>query len=136
MEKVQIENFHYDNLPIMTLIVIYCIMQFVFYSLVPVVLYETGATSLQLTLLTADFFNILFGILIHQYKVYNILYSQQRIKQGFVKRAIAKFFIIFFFTVSHFVLFIVRANDDRYLRLRDKTYTDDVAGFASWKPTN
>ncbi|XP_014213593.1 solute carrier family 35 member F2-like isoform X2 [Copidosoma floridanum] len=74
LEKVQVENFHYDNLPIMASIVIYCITQFVFYSLVPVVLYETGATSLQLTLLTADFFNILFGILIHQYKFHTLYF--------------------------------------------------------------
>ncbi|KAJ8665345.1 hypothetical protein QAD02_007007 [Eretmocerus hayati] len=73
LERVQIETFRYDNVLLMTLLVVFCITQFVFYSLVPVVLYETGATSLQLTLLTADFCNILFGILSRQYK-FHILY--------------------------------------------------------------
>ncbi|XP_031777712.1 solute carrier family 35 member F2 isoform X1 [Nasonia vitripennis] len=74
LERVQIESFHFDNVLIMTFLVVYCITQFVFYSLVPVVLYETGATSLQLALLTADFFNILFGMLIHQYKFHTLYF--------------------------------------------------------------
>ncbi|XP_023317866.1 solute carrier family 35 member F2-like isoform X1 [Trichogramma pretiosum] len=73
LERVQLEAFQYENVLLISFLVIYCITQFVFYSLIPVVLYETGATSLQLTLLTADFFNILLGMLIHQYK-FHVLY--------------------------------------------------------------
>ncbi|XP_011496405.1 PREDICTED: solute carrier family 35 member F2-like [Ceratosolen solmsi marchali] len=74
LERVQIESFQFNNVIIMTCLLIYCITQFVFYSLIPVVLYETGATSLQLALLTADFFNILFGMLIHQYKFHTLYF--------------------------------------------------------------
>ncbi|XP_047344502.1 solute carrier family 35 member F2-like isoform X2 [Vespa velutina] len=68
LERLQIESFQWDNVPVITFLVAYCITQFVFFSLVPVVLYESGATALQLALLTADSFNILSGILIHHYK--------------------------------------------------------------------
>ncbi|XP_058788815.1 solute carrier family 35 member F2-like isoform X2 [Phymastichus coffea] len=74
LEKVQIESFPFDNVLLMTFLVVYCITQFVFYSLVPVVLYETGATALQLTLLTADIFNILFGMLLHKYKFHTLYF--------------------------------------------------------------
>lgn len=40
-----------------------------FFSLVPVILFESGATALQLALLTSDSFNILAGMLNHHYKV-------------------------------------------------------------------
>lgn len=81
MEKVQLEMYRFDNVLIMTFLVVFCITQFVFYSLVPVVLYETGATSLQLSLLTADFFNVLFGMLIHQYKVNDAIPFGSRLLQ-------------------------------------------------------
>nr|XP_050844679.1 solute carrier family 35 member F2-like isoform X2 [Vespula vulgaris] len=68
LERLQIELFHWDNVPVITFLVVYCIAQFVFFSLVPVVLYETGATALQLALLSADSFNILWGIMLHHYK--------------------------------------------------------------------
>lgn len=69
LERLQIETFHWEDALTVTYLVVYSITQFVFYSLIPVILYESGATALQLSLLTADFFNVLFGILIHRYKV-------------------------------------------------------------------
>ncbi|XP_015609519.1 solute carrier family 35 member F2 isoform X2 [Cephus cinctus] len=72
LEK-QMESFQWESAPVIPFLVVYCITQFVFFSLVPVILFESGATALQLALLTADFFNILFGMLIHQYK-FNTLY--------------------------------------------------------------
>lgn len=63
------ETFHWNNAPVITFLVVYCIAQFVFFSLVPVILHESGATALQLALLTADSFNVLSGMLIHEYKV-------------------------------------------------------------------
>ncbi|KAF7414749.1 hypothetical protein HZH68_003238 [Vespula germanica] len=74
LERLQIELFHWDNVPVITFLVVYCIAQFVFFSLVPVVLYETGATALQLALLTADSFNIVSGILLHHYKFHTLYF--------------------------------------------------------------
>ncbi|XP_047344503.1 solute carrier family 35 member F1-like isoform X3 [Vespa velutina] len=74
LERLQIESFQWDNVPVITFLVAYCITQFVFFSLVPVVLYESGATALQLALLTADSFNILSGILIHHYKFHTLYF--------------------------------------------------------------
>ncbi|KAL2747951.1 solute carrier family 35 member F2-like isoform X2 [Vespula maculifrons] len=74
LERLQIELFHWDNVPVITFLVVYCIAQFVFFSLVPVVLYETGATALQLALLSADSFNILWGIMLHHYKFHTLYF--------------------------------------------------------------
>ncbi|XP_017876802.1 solute carrier family 35 member F2-like isoform X2 [Ceratina calcarata] len=79
MQTAVLENLKLDtletwnNAPIITYLVVYCITQFVFFSLVPVILYESGATALQLALLTADSFNALSGMLVHQYK-FHVLY--------------------------------------------------------------
>jgi len=69
LERLQIEAFYWDNVPVITILVLYCILQFMFFSLVPVILFESGATALQLALLTSDSFNILAGMLNHEYKV-------------------------------------------------------------------
>lgn len=69
LERLQIESFHWDNVPVITILILYCITQFMFFSLVPVILFESGATALQLALLTSDSFNILMGMLNHHYKV-------------------------------------------------------------------
>ncbi|XP_046751521.1 solute carrier family 35 member F2-like [Diprion similis] len=74
LERLQLESFCWDNAPVITFLVLYCITQFVFYSLVPVILFESGATALQLALLTADFFNILFGMLTNQYKFHTLYF--------------------------------------------------------------
>ncbi|XP_025601757.1 solute carrier family 35 member F2-like isoform X2 [Athalia rosae] len=74
LERLQWETFSWDNAPVITSLVVYCISQFVFYSLVPVILFESGATALQLALLTADFFNILFGMLTNQYKFHTLYF--------------------------------------------------------------
>ncbi|CAD6204843.1 GSCOCG00003009001-RA-CDS [Cotesia congregata] len=59
---------------VITALIFYCITQFVFFSLVPVILFESGATALQLFLLTADFFNVLLGMLTHQYKFHTLYF--------------------------------------------------------------
>lgn len=71
LERLQIESASWSTATpvVITALVFYCITQFVFFSLVPVILFESGATALQLFLLTADFFNVLLGMLTHQYKV-------------------------------------------------------------------
>ena len=69
LESLKLESFQWYNAPVITFLVFYCITQFVFFSLVPVILFESGATALQLALLTADSFNVLFGMLLHQYRV-------------------------------------------------------------------
>lgn len=69
LERFQIEAFEWDNAPVITILILYCITQFMFFSLVPVILFESGATALQLALLTSDSFNILAGMLNHHYKV-------------------------------------------------------------------
>ncbi|KAI4492407.1 PREDICTED: solute carrier family 35 member F2-like isoform X1 [Polistes canadensis] len=74
LERLQIESFQWDNVHVITFLMTYCIIQFVFFSLVPVVLDESGATALQLALLTADSFNILSGMLIHQYKFHALYF--------------------------------------------------------------
>ncbi|XP_034937900.1 solute carrier family 35 member F2-like isoform X2 [Chelonus insularis] len=76
LERLQIESASWSTLtPVaITALVFYCITQFVFFSLVPVVLFESGATALQLFLLTADFFNVLLGMLTHQYKFHTLYF--------------------------------------------------------------
>ncbi|XP_043461835.1 solute carrier family 35 member F1-like isoform X2 [Leptopilina heterotoma] len=74
LERLQLETFRWDDILTVIYLVVYSITQFVFYSLIPVILYESGATALQLSLLTADFFNVLFGILIHRYKFHTLYF--------------------------------------------------------------
>ncbi|XP_033215410.1 solute carrier family 35 member F2-like isoform X2 [Belonocnema kinseyi] len=74
LERLQIESFGWDNTLTITYLVVYSITQFVFYSLVPVILFESGATALQLALLTSDFCNVLIGILIHRYKFHTLYF--------------------------------------------------------------
>ncbi|XP_029054538.1 solute carrier family 35 member F2 isoform X2 [Osmia lignaria lignaria] len=74
LECTKIETFQWNNAPVITFLVVYCITQFVFFSLVPVILFESGATALHLALLTADYFNVLFGMLIHQYKFHALYF--------------------------------------------------------------
>ncbi|XP_076619910.1 solute carrier family 35 member F2 isoform X3 [Colletes latitarsis] len=74
LESLKLESFHWNNAPVITFLVVYCIMQFVFFSLVPVILFESGATALQLALLTADSFNVLSGMLIHEYKFHALYF--------------------------------------------------------------
>ncbi|XP_014476909.1 PREDICTED: solute carrier family 35 member F2-like isoform X1 [Dinoponera quadriceps] len=74
LERLQIESFHWDNAPVITILILYCITQFMFFSLVPVILFESGATALQLALLTSDSFNILMGMLNHQYKFHSLYF--------------------------------------------------------------
>lgn len=69
LQRFQIEAFYWDDVPVITILILYCIAQFMFFSLVPVILFESGATALQLALLTSDSFNILAGMLNHNYKV-------------------------------------------------------------------
>lgn len=71
LERLQIESASWGvAAPVLiSALIFYCITQFVFFSLVPVILFESGATALQLALLTADFFNVLIGMLTHQYRV-------------------------------------------------------------------
>ncbi|XP_076236599.1 solute carrier family 35 member F2 isoform X3 [Calliopsis andreniformis] len=74
LESLKLEQFHWNNAPVITCLVVYCITQFVFFSLVPVILFESGATALQLALLTADSFNVLSGMLVHQYKFHALYF--------------------------------------------------------------
>nr|XP_003701508.2 PREDICTED: solute carrier family 35 member F2-like isoform X2 [Megachile rotundata] len=74
LESMKVESFQWNNAPVVTFLVVYCITQFVFFSLVPVILFESGATALHLALLTADSFNVLFGMLIHQYKFHALYF--------------------------------------------------------------
>ncbi|XP_060816855.1 solute carrier family 35 member F1-like isoform X3 [Bombus pascuorum] len=74
LESLKLESFQWNNVPVITFLIVYCITQFVFFSLVPVILFESGATALQLALLTADSFNVLSGMLVHQYKFHALYF--------------------------------------------------------------
>ncbi|XP_071561976.1 solute carrier family 35 member F2 isoform X1 [Temnothorax nylanderi] len=74
LQRFQIEAFHWDNVPVITILMLYCVMQFMFFSLLPVVLFESGATALQLALLTSDSFNTLSGMLNHHYKFHALYF--------------------------------------------------------------
>ncbi|XP_043281610.1 solute carrier family 35 member F2-like [Venturia canescens] len=76
LERLQIESASWGvAAPVLiSALIFYCITQFVFFSLVPVILFESGATALQLALLTADFFNVLIGMLTHQYRFHTLYF--------------------------------------------------------------
>ncbi|XP_053972729.1 solute carrier family 35 member F2-like isoform X1 [Hylaeus volcanicus] len=74
LESMKLEQFHWHDAPLIICLIIYCITQFVFFSLVPVILFESGATALQLALLTADSFSVFAGMLIHEYKFHALYF--------------------------------------------------------------
>ncbi|CAG2053528.1 unnamed protein product [Timema podura] len=47
---------------------LFSLVQFLFHSVAPLVLRDSGATAMQLSLLTADFYSLLVGIVLLQYK--------------------------------------------------------------------
>lgn len=122
-----------------TFLVVYCITQFVFFSLVPVILFESGATALHLALLTADYFNVLFGMLIHQYKVSTLFVKPERILYRFndrnllcglyplhqqgVRMVIRLCSLV---PVSRIVFRLLHAHNDWHIHLCDKENTDGV----------
>jgi len=58
------------------LLVGFGVAKFVFSVLSPVVLRDSGATALHLSLLTADFYWLVLGIILLQYKVNNFCYHR------------------------------------------------------------
>jgi len=58
------------------LLVGFGVAKFVFSVLSPVVLHDSGATALHLSLLTADFYWLVLGIILLQYKVNNFCYHR------------------------------------------------------------
>ncbi|XP_011300751.1 solute carrier family 35 member F2 isoform X1 [Fopius arisanus] len=76
LERLQMESATWTTVTpvVITALIFYCITQFVFFSLVPVILFESGATALQLALLTADFFNVLIGMLAREYKFHTLYF--------------------------------------------------------------
>ncbi|KAK7864014.1 hypothetical protein R5R35_000119 [Gryllus longicercus] len=73
LEKSVIYEMKWDTFPVLWLFCGFGVAQFVFHSIAPVVLRDSGATALQLSLLTSDFYCVLGGILLLHYKVH-VLY--------------------------------------------------------------
>lgn len=69
LERHALVQVNWENKEILLLLLIYAIAQFVLYSLVAVVIRNSGATALQLYLLTSDFYTLIVGIVLHQFKV-------------------------------------------------------------------
>lgn len=71
LERIQLETVTWSIATpvVITALIFFCVTQFVFFSLVPVILFESGATALQLALLSSDFLNVFIGMLNHRYKV-------------------------------------------------------------------
>lgn len=69
LEKNTLTNVNWENKSILLYLGCFSLLQFIFYAIMAYVLKESGATALQLYLLTADFYTLLFCILLKNTKV-------------------------------------------------------------------
>ncbi|KAF7989550.1 hypothetical protein HCN44_008224 [Aphidius gifuensis] len=76
LERIQLETVTWNIATpvVITALIFFCVTQFVFFSLVPVILFESGATALQLALLSSDFLNVFIGMLNHRYKFHTLFF--------------------------------------------------------------
>lgn len=74
LEKNTLTNVNWENKLILFYLGGFSIIQFIFYGLLAYVLRESGATSLQLYLLTADFYTLILGIILRNTKFHALYF--------------------------------------------------------------
>ncbi|XP_067000647.2 solute carrier family 35 member F2 [Anabrus simplex] len=74
LEKQEVSTLKWDSISMISLLVGFGLAQFLFHSIAPTVLKDSGATALQLSLLTADFYSLIVGIILLQYKFHALYF--------------------------------------------------------------
>lgn len=69
LEKNTIIGVSWENRTVLIYLACFALVQFIFKSILSYVLKESGATAVQLYLLTADFYTLIVGIVFKNYKV-------------------------------------------------------------------
>lgn len=69
VEKQTLMNVDWSNTDILVYLAAFALLQFLFYSILPHILQNSGSTAVQLYLLTADFYTLVAGVMTNQYKV-------------------------------------------------------------------
>lgn len=69
IEKSTLMQIDWSNNDVMIYLAAFGVVQFLFYSLLPHVLKNSGSTAVQLYLLTADFYTLVIGIVSYHYRV-------------------------------------------------------------------
>lgn len=73
LEKHEVENIDYSSYKIILFFVGFTICQFALYTCMTVVIQKTSATTVNISLLTADFYTLLFGLCLFKYQ-FHVLY--------------------------------------------------------------
>jgi solute carrier family 35, member F1/2 len=69
MEHEQVASIDWTEWRVVALLAAYTLTLFAFYVVTPTVMKVTGATAVNLSLLTADFYSLIIGVLMFQFKV-------------------------------------------------------------------
>lgn len=73
LEKHEVENIDFSSYKIILYFAGFTICQFVLYACMTVVIQQTSATTVNISLLTADFYTLLFGLFLFKYQ-FHVLY--------------------------------------------------------------
>lgn len=74
MEHEQVASIDWSEWRIIALLASFTITLFVYYTITPAVVKITSAMAVNLSLLTADFYTLVVGVLLFQFKVNSFLF--------------------------------------------------------------
>lgn len=74
LERHTVLSVPWSNWQVVALLIGFGLAQFIFHVVAPVMLRETGATALQLSLLTADFYWLMLNVALLQYKFHALYF--------------------------------------------------------------
>lgn len=69
LEKTSLINANWENKIVLFYLAAYAVVQFIFFSLLSLVLKRSGSVAVHLYLLTTNFYSLIFGIIFMNYKV-------------------------------------------------------------------
>ena len=73
LEKQEVENIDFSSYKIILCLAGFTICQFALYACMTIVMQQTSATTVNISLLTADFYTLLFGLFLFKYQ-FHVLY--------------------------------------------------------------
>ncbi|XP_059613706.1 solute carrier family 35 member F1-like [Phlebotomus argentipes] len=74
LERNALVDVNWEDKTILIYLAAYGVTQFVFYSLIPYVLRHSGATAIQLYLLTSDFFSLIIGMVLYKFRFHGLYF--------------------------------------------------------------
>lgn len=74
MEHEQVASIDWSEWRVIVLLAAFTLTLFTYYTITPIVMKITSAMAINLSLLTADFYTLVIGVLLFQFK-YDVMYA-------------------------------------------------------------